>query len=332
MKHTNLNVVVIGGGTGIYPVTAALKKLSVNISTIVAVSDSGGSTGRIRDEFGFQPVGDLRQSLAALAEGSGEDWIRKLLLYRFDKGDGLKGHNLGNLILTALQDMTGSTVEALRRANQIFKLTGDVIPAANEVVDIKIEYKDGSELIGEDYLNPESEVGKMVKTISLTPEATISEAAAKAISQADLIIIGPGDYYASLLATLLPSGTIEAFQKSSAKIMYISNLMTRHWQTDHMGVRDHLAGIEEAIQKKVDFVLINDNHIPESVKALYQASDEHPVLDDMGDDPRAIREEVTAHVPVQVAKGHDLHRSYLRHDSQKLETVFQPLLLKLQTE
>ena len=129
MKSTKTKIVVIGGGTGIFPVTAGLRHLNnVEISTIISVSDSGGSTGRIRDEFGFQPVGDLRQSLAALAEAENEEWIRKLLLYRFEKGDGLKGHNLGNLILTALQDMTGDTSEALFRIKQIFRLKGEVIP------------------------------------------------------------------------------------------------------------------------------------------------------------------------------------------------------------
>src|SRR6185369_1952599 len=96
------SVVVVGGGTGTFPVISALKHQDVDISSIIAVSDSGGSTGRIRDEFGFQPVGDLRQALAALAQDDGEEWIRKILLYRFEKGEGLKGHNLGNLILTAL--------------------------------------------------------------------------------------------------------------------------------------------------------------------------------------------------------------------------------------
>ena len=141
MKKTK--VVVIGGGTGIYPVTTALSRLDVSIATIIAVSDSGGSTGRIRDEFGFIPVGDLRQSLAAAAHGDGQEWIRKLLLYRFDKGEGLKGHNLGNLILTALQDMTGSTTEALAKAEDIFKLKAKVIPATENNVDLEIEYEDG---------------------------------------------------------------------------------------------------------------------------------------------------------------------------------------------
>src|SRR3989339_306188 len=202
-------VVVIGGGTGTSTVVSGLKHKPVEITALVSVADSGGSTGRLRDEFGFQPVGDLRQTLAALAKENGQKWIRKLLLYRFDKGEGLKGHNLGNLILTALQDMTGSTTKALQVAEQIFRLSGQVVPATEDNVNLKIIYEDGSELVGEDYLNAESDQGKKVKEVALTPTAQISPAAKTAIEQADLIIIGPGDYHASLLATLLPIGTKE---------------------------------------------------------------------------------------------------------------------------
>ena len=163
----------MGGGTGIFPVTQALKHLAVTISTIIGVSDSGGSSGRIRDEFGFQPVGDLRQSLAALSESYGQEWIRKLLLYRFSKGEGLKGHNLGNLILTALQDMTGDTATALMRATQIFHLGGTVIPATQELVDLKITYNDGSQLIGEDYLNIEASQEKPVSRVELEPSVPL---------------------------------------------------------------------------------------------------------------------------------------------------------------
>lgn len=326
-----MKVTVIGGGTGIYPVTAALKQLDVSISTIIAVSDSGGSSGRIRDEYGFQPVGDMRQSLAALAEGEGQEWITKLLLYRFDKGD-LKGHNLGNLILTALQDLTGSTSEALYRAQQVFSLEGRVIPSANEVIDVKIHYQDGSELIGEDYLNPESGIEKRVQSIELTPEATANKFAIKAIEEADLIIIGPGDLYASLLATVLPKGIKEAFQNSSAKILFISNLMTRHWQTDGMTAGQHAKSIEEVIGKPIDIILLNSQEIPQQVLDVYHQYHEEPVIDDVPtDDPKAVRAPVISDVKTQKAKGDKLHRSYLRHDSQKLKPVLSKILKELKS-
>lgn len=330
-KNTQPRIVIMGGGTGIYPVTTALKHLPVIVSTVVAVSDSGGSTGRIRDEFGFQPVGDLRQSLAALAEGEGQEWIRKLLLYRFDKGNGLKGHNLGNLILTALQDMTGDTAEALQKATTIFSLTGQVIPAANEVVDIQITYDDGSTQIGEDYLNHESSLHKPVSSISLVPAATATPAALKAINEASLIIIGPGDYYASLLATLLPQGMTQAVSQSSAHIVVINNLMTRRWQTDGMDAAAHIAGLEKYLGREVDTIIMNNSKIPAATLAAYEAFEEHPVVDDLDGDKRVIRADVIATPQTQTAAGDALLRSYLRHDSQKLLNVLQPIIDQLQS-
>jgi uncharacterized cofD-like protein len=327
-NHNNnkLNVVVMGGGTGIYPVTTAFKQLPVTIRTIIAVSDSGGSTGRIRDEFGFQPVGDLRQSLAALAEGQGEEWIRKLLLYRFPKGEGLKGHNLGNLILTALQDMTGDTSEALNIARHVFRLKGEVIPATKDNVDIEIHYEDGSKLVGEDYLNPESEIQKRVISIGLQPSTQINPYAAKAIKEADVIVIGPGDFYASLLATIVPEGTKQAFIESQAKIYYVVNLMTRHFQTDNMKASDHVKGIEAAIGRAVDGVLINNEPIPREILENYQKSHEEVVIDDLSEDTRVHRANIIGTETQESTTADALHRSFLRHDSAKLRTVFAQLL------
>ena len=321
-----IKTVVIGGGTGIFPVTTALKHLKTQITTIIAVSDSGGSTGRIRDEFGFQPVGDLRQSLAAMAEGDGQKWISKLLLYRFTRGNGLKGHNLGNLILTALQDMTGNTSQALAKAQQIFRISGKVIPSTHDNIDIKIYYTDGTTKVGEDYLNPEEKSDKMVKKISLTPPATLNPLAVDAIQDADLIIIGPGDYYASLLATLLPRGCKAAFAKSQAKILYISNLMTRCRQTDHMTAGDHVAGIEKTIDKPVDFILMNTEAIPQDILDHYAEGEEYQVADDLDGDNRVIRAAILNNSPQETEAGDALSRSYLRHDSQKLMKVLKKLI------
>lgn len=313
-------VVVIGGGTGIFPVTAGLRHLDVDISTIISVSDSGGSTGRIRDEFGFQPVGDLRQSLAALAETDGEEWIRKLLLYRFEKGESLKGHNLGNLILTALQDMTGSTSAALAKAEQIFRLQGEVIPATDQTVDLKIHYQDGSAAIGEHLLDDNSKA-KPIADISLTPSAKLNPIAKKAIIKADFIIIGPGDFYASLMAALSPEGMVGAFKQSKAKVIYIMNLMTRLTQTKDMTAKDHLEKIEAKIGRPVDVVILNNEPIAESILARYAKFGELPVVNDLNKDPRLVKGKV---ISDQVfAKGYEdnTHRELLRHDSKKLQKV-----------
>ncbi|HEX7017448.1 MAG TPA: gluconeogenesis factor YvcK family protein [Patescibacteria group bacterium] len=319
-------VAVIGGGTGIFPVTSALKHLPVDVSTIVAVSDSGGSTGRIRDEFGFQPVGDLRQSLAALAEDEGQEWIRKLLLYRFEKGTGLKGHNLGNLILTALQDLTGTTSEALYRAQQIFRLEGTVIPATEQVVDLKIEFTDGSTVIGEDTLDRDTDSPMPIKKVSLVPAAPINPYAQEAIAEADYVIIGPGDFYASLMAALAPQGTAQAFAKSQAKIVYIMNLMTRRTQTAHMTAHNHVLEIERHLKKPVDLVIMNAGQIPKSILKRYAAEHEYPVTDDLEDDSRVVRADIISDAVYQASQSDTAHRSLLRHDSTKLQQVLKRIL------
>jgi len=323
-----LKVVAMGGGTGTFPVVTALKSIGTNISAVISVSDSGGSTGRIRDEFGFQPVGDLRQSLAALADKNSQDWIQKVLLYRFSKGSGLKGHNLGNLILTALQDMTGSTTKSLDIAEKILNLDGAVIPVTTSNVNLKIHYKNGSTVIGEHILDKKDKNPKKIEKISLTPECSLNPSAKKAILSADLIIIGPGDHYASILSTLVVGDIKEAFNETKARVMYISNLMTRRTQTHGMTILDHLNEIESAIDKKVNYILVNDSKIPENILKMYSLEQEFPVKDDLNGDKRTIRAELLLD-EIAVKKEHDTaHRSFLRHDPKKLKTVFKKILEK----
>jgi uncharacterized cofD-like protein len=327
-----IKAVVMGGGTGTFPVIAALKHMGADITTVICVSDSGGSTGRIRDEFGFQPVGDLRQSLAALAESDGEEWIRKILLYRFNRGDGLKGHNLGNLILTALQDMTGDTTKALEIAERVFRLEGRVVPVTDEDVNLLIKYEDGTEAIGEHILDERTEKPKKIKEIALTPPAKISSLAQQAIQEADVIIIGPGDYYASIMAVLAVDGVKEAFQRTKAHLIYILNLMTRLTQTPDMTAQDHVDGIEQMIQRQVDTVLVNNESIPAQTLELYQREKEFPVVDNLGEDPRVLRASIISDTLVQAPAYDTAHRSLLRHDSEKLQEVFSQLLKKIQSQ
>ncbi len=328
-KKTNIpHVVVMGGGTGTFAVTSALKRLPCTISAIIAVSDSGGSTGRIRDEFGFQPVGDLRQSLAALADLSSQQWIQKILLYRFDKGSGLQGHNLGNLILTALQDMSGSTGKALEIAEKIFNLHGKVIPVTNQTVDLKIFYQDGSTVIGEHILDESDENPKSIDRVELTPECTLNPVAHEEILTADFICIGPGDLYASLLATLVVPGISEAFAQTKAKIVYIPNLMTRRTQTHNMTARQHVDKIAEVLGRNVDIILINNTTIPQAILKAYAAEQEFPVTDTLAADTRVIRADFLKEQPVPKTATDTAYRSLLRHDPEKLCAVFRTILFK----
>lgn len=320
------NVVVMGGGTGTFSVVAALKKLPVAITTVIAVSDSGGSTGRIRDEFGFQPVGDLRQSLAALAENSEENWIQKLLLYRFEKGDGLKGHNLGNLMLTALQDMTHNTAAALRIASSIFRLKGNVLPVTDANVDLKIHYTDGTTALGEHILDENPEHPKKIDHVTLRPSCSLSTDAKNAIKNADFIIIGPGDYYASIMATLVVDDIPATFAKTKATIIYITNLMTRKTQTHGMSVKDHVLGIEKVIKKKLNVILVNTSKISDEALALYALEEEYPVIFDMSDDPRIVTKKIANETIVQKSANDTAHRSLIRHDTKALQKALKEIL------
>ena len=319
-------VVIIGGGTGTFPVIQAFKHLEADISTVITVSDSGGSTGRIRDEFGFQPVGDLRQSLAALAENEGQDWIRKILLYRFEKGTGLKGHNLGNLILTALQDMTKDTTAALEIAEKIFRLDGSVIPATRDNVQLQVNYEDGSSAIGEDILDQHADQPKRVRSVELVPEGRLNPLAVEALLAADVVVIGPGDYFGSLMAVLVAKGLPDVMKQVKAPILYIMNLMTRVTQTKDMTALEHVAGIEATIGRPVTHILLNTVPIAPTLLAAYAKENEFPVQDDVLDDARVMRRPLITNMVHKTVAVDTAHRSLLRHDRDCLVAVFQELL------
>lgn len=323
-----LRVTTVGGGTGTFAMVSALKQLPVSISCVVAVSDSGGSTGRIRDEFGFLSVGDLRQSLAALADDSSQEWIKKILLYRFSKGAGLSGHNLGNLILTALQDMTSSSTQALEIAQKVFKLRGRVLPVTETAVDLVISYANGEQRVGEDQLNEHlTNQPPTITRVHLQPDCRLAESAREALIETDYIIIGPGGYYSSLMAALVVPGMAETLQRTQAKVVYSTNLMTRFTQTHSMTAAQHRQGIESTIGRPVDIVLMNNQPIPAPVLTHYATEHEFPVVDDLPqNDSHVVRAPLLStnlFTPNQVDT---VYRSLLRHDPQSLVAVLKQIL------
>lgn len=317
---------MIGGGTGTSVVITGLKLYAFDISAVVSVADSGGSTGRLRDEFGFLPVGDLRQALSALAVNAKESWIRDLLLYRFDRGSGLEGHNLGNLILTALQDMTGSTAKAINIASQIFRLTGHIYPSTLQAVDLVIEYSDGTFMIGEHHLNPGESGGHQIKRVRLSPRAALYPPAKQALLKADLIIIGPGDLYASLLPNLLVSGMKPTLTGLKTPLIYIMNLMTTYAQTHQFSATKHLQVIEAAVGRSMDYCIVNSAPLPPLILEAYHSHHEYPVIDDLGSKPGVIRAPLIHAAQVKRQVGDRLNRSFLRHDPISLAQVIIKIL------
>lgn len=327
MPHFS-KIAIIGGGTGTYVVTSGLKNHDFDLVKLVAVFDTGGSTGRLRDQFGFLPVGDLRQSLAALAQENHNAWIRDLLLYRFDKGQGLKGHNLGNLILTALQDLTGSTPKALEIATQIFRLKGQVLPITTTSTNLKITYDDSTSLIGEHQLDEPQNGGKKITNIELTKPCSIHPPASRAILEADYIIIGPGDLYASLLPNFIVSGATQAIKKTQAKLIYVVNLMTRYTQSHNLSAQDHVNLIQKYLGKNLDYVIINNGAIPPQIAKLYSLQHEYPVIDDLSDNSsyKIIRSDLASQTVVKKSKSDHLPRALIRHDQDKLTHILLKIL------
>lgn len=319
------NIVVIGGGTGTHTVLRGLKRYQkqVSLSAVVTMADSGGSTGRLRDEFGYLPVGDVRMALAALASDidDHEELLRELFLYRFDKGDGLSGHNFGNLLLVALTDILGSEEAAIRAAGKVLRVQGKVIPVTTEPVHLVAKYTDGEVVQGEHSIDEPNQdrTGHQITELSITPQATISERAEDALLNADLIVLGPGDLYTSVLANVVVDGVPEAIRNSGAKLVYVSNLMTKFGQTIGMGVAEHVAELKEYIGKAPDCVLVNTTAFPSELKKKYAADNEFPVQFNLESNGcRVIPADLLAVEAVQTATGDTLKRSLIRHDSRKL--------------
>lgn len=326
MPPEKKSVVVIGGGTGTHTILRGLKhfKDRLNITAVVTMADSGGSTGRLRDEFGMLPVGDARMALAALASDGeeGEMLMRDLFLYRFQNGNGLKGHNLGNLLLTALADRLGSEAAAIAAASHILRIAGTVLPVTTDSSHLRAEYDDGIVVEGEHQIDEPAvnRQGHRIIKLDLLPEVEINPSVEEVISKADLVIIGPGDLYSSLLANCVVRGVGDAISKSQAKFVYVANLMERLGQTEGMTVNDCLKEIERYVGRQPDVVLINNAPLPEAVVQHYEETEgTKPVVDDTnGYSGTIIRTDLISTEEQKQNSADQVRRSLIRHDSDKL--------------
>lgn len=327
------NVVVVGGGTGTHTVLRGLREYAdeLTIAAVVSMADSGGSTGRLRDEFGVLPVGDVRNALTALA-AEGDEYetiLRQLFMYRFDRGDGLAGHNFGNLFLTALTDILGSEVAAIEAASHILKAAGRVIPVTTDDTELVAEYDTGAVIVGEEQIDIALTCAPDARIISLwlTPSATITPEAAHAIEEADLLVFGPGDLYTSILANCVVGGFVAAVQKSQATVVYVCNLMSKRGQTTGMHAAEHITEIAKHIGRAPDIALINSAPFSEDLVAKYEAEGDHPILNNCSGDlctieacPLVSFEEVVLH------SGDVLKRSLIRHDSAVLAAALMTIV------
>ena len=237
------NIVAIGGGTGLSTLLKGLKNYSSNITAIVTVSDDGGSSGILRKQLGVQPPGDIRNCLAALSNE--EPILTRLFQYRFSGGSELEGHSFGNLFLSALTTITGSLEKAVQASSKVLAVQGQVLPATNIDVMLWAELEDGEKIFGESNI---SKSKKLISRIGYLPEnPSALPSAIESIKEADLIVLGPGSLYTSLLPNLLVPDIVGALLKSNAPKIYISNLMTQPGETDGLSVYEHIKSIEKQL-------------------------------------------------------------------------------------
>ncbi|MCK9378959.1 MAG: YvcK family protein [Candidatus Moranbacteria bacterium] len=327
------NIVTIGGGTGSFTLLSGLKKYPVNISAIVSMADDGGSTGRLRDELGVLPPGDVRQCLVALSDST--QTLRDLMNYRFEKGD-LAGHNFGNLFLSALEKTQGGFLRGVEEVSQILNVKGTVIPVSSQDMVLNIELKNKKVIVGEKQLDHNQDVRNIgIKRVYLKPKVQASESAVAVIKKADMIVIGPGDHYGSIVPNLLVEGIPQAIAKSKAKVVYNCNLTNKRGQTDGFDLDRYAEEINGYIGKeRIDFVLSNSNGLSKYLVEKYEKKEGKDSIVKFNADKkekrryRVVVASVVKMIGAPKRKNDALAetRSFIRHDSGKLAKVLMMIL------
>ena len=262
----NKKVVVLGGGTGMSTLLKGLKQFPIDITAIVSVCDDGKSTGRLREEFNTPAVGDIRKVIVSLAEK--DSVFGDVINYRFQTTSDLNGHTVGNLILTALSEITGNLSDAIESISKILKLKGRVLPLTEDCVTLMGKMEDGEIIEGEHNI---TECPKKIKEVYYKEEPVVCEASLKAIREADLIILSMGSLYTSILPNLLCHDILKELEKSNSKIMYVSNMMTQPGETDNYKVSDHLKILNKYLEnRKVDVVIANNSIIDKNILKKYE--------------------------------------------------------------
>ncbi len=324
-------VVTIGGGTGSFMLLSGLKEYPLELSAIVSMADDGGSTGILRDELGVLPPGDVRQCLVALSDSS--EMLRALMNYRFENG-GLAGHSFGNIFLSALEKITGSFAHGVTEASQILNVKGEVIPVTNTDTNLKVTLKNGRVLSGEHEINTDKNIRTIgVKKVFLTPKAKANKKAIEKILAADLIVIGPGNHYCSILPNLLVEGIPEAIRASKAKVVYNCNLINKHGHTDGFTLDDYVTEIERFLGgRSLDFVTYNMRKPAKNLIERYSIVDGDLVDFSPENHPdrhyRVLRADLLNRHKVVFDAADKISevRSFIRHDADKLAKVLVMLL------
>ena len=314
-------VVVIGGGSGIFNVLKGLKNYPVDITSIVTTFDNGGSTGILRDEFGTLPQGDIRRSLVALAPDTGDSILRDMFNFRFPKNSSLKGHSFGNLFLQALTSITGSEVGAIKKASDVLNIKHKILPVSTDNSQLKAVLEDETVIKGETNIDiPKHDGNKKIIKLSLEPSATIFRESYDALLEADLIIIGPGDLYSSIIPNIIVDGFTDAMKKTKAKTLYVLNIMTKWGETNDFTASSFSKTLLSYLKKdKVDYILCNGMPIDPSLKERYEYEKSFQVVID--------HDNLKQYTDTILEKDLLLQtEDIIRHDPQKISRVIMELL------
>lgn len=328
MKH----IVIIGGGTGTFTLLAGLRKFPSNNSVIVSPADDGGSTGVLRRELGVMPAGDIRQCLVGLSYT--ESAMRDLFSYRFEAGS-LKGHTVGNIIIAALEKVTGSSEQAIRLAARMLNVRGEVLPAMMKPAQLSAVLENGTKITGEHRIDePSRPRTSPIASLALAPSSPANPRALAAIRHADVIVFGPGDLYTSILPNILVRGIREAIAQSPARKILVVNIMTKQGQTDDFLASDFITVLNRYLgggaKPVIDTALINTKKPGPKLLARYKKEGAAFVEPDLGRIKAAgvtvvagdfLSPHVAAHTP-----GDALMRSFLRHDSDKIARAIWKLI------
>ena len=311
-------ITVIGGGTGLNTLLRGMKYITNHCTAVVSVADNGGSSGRLRETLGIIPPGDLRHCLSAMADR--EPLMERVLEYRYEDDSELRGHCFGNLFLLALAESEGGWLQGLQAASEILKIRGQVLPATEDYVDIKAVYTDGTEVFGQAQIPL---ARKAVDHLEMVPaEAKATESAVQAILGADVLILGPGSLYTSVMPNLLVAGIREAVRESRAVKVYVCNVMTQPGETDGYGAFEHVQALLRTMGGQfLDYVIVNDAEIAPDLQDMYRANAQHPVSPDVEKLEQLGLHVVTARLISQEDR--------VRHDPRQLAQVLMHLLYKL---
>ena len=304
----NKKVIVFGGGTGLSCLLKGLKQFPVDITAVVSVCDDGGSTGILRDEFDILAVGDIRKVLVALSQT--ESSVEELLNHRFNTNGTLNKHTVGNILLTAATEMTGSIQQGIELLGKVLNLCGNVMPVTESNITLSAEMMDGSVVDGEHFITTSS---KKIKRVFYKETPEINDSLLKEIKSADLIVFSMGSLYTSILPCLLSKEIINKLDKSSAPIVYACNLFTQPGETDKFKVSDHLKIINSYLGKrKIDVVIANNGKIDERLAYKYLSTEQKdPVSIDYDETKKNVKKIIEDNL-ITIENG------VFRHDTLKL--------------